>query len=117
MRNKKDNRKGFLKDGFSGAARQAEAMATPIAEGRMRVSRMKGSGREPKEMAVDLRRWDGVDLHLVNDGILTIRPIDDDDVVSMLQTRSAFRGFVSALRDLLNYDIVDVYDAERTEEE
>ena len=51
----------------------------------------------------------------MNDGIITMRPIDDVDVVSVLQTRSAFRGFVSALTDLLNYTMVDAYEVDRGE--
>ena len=50
-----------------------------------------------------------------NDGIITMRPIDDVDVVSVLQTRSAFRGFVSALTDLLNYTMLDAYEVDRGE--
>ena len=73
------------------------------------------NGREPKVMGVDLKTWDGKDLHLENDGIITMRPIDDVDVVSVLQTRSAFRGFVSALTDLLNYTMLDAYEVDRGE--
>lgn len=72
-------------------------------------------GREPEVMGVDLKSWDGKDLHLENDGIITMRPIDDVDVVTILQTRSAFRGFVSALTDLLNYTMVDAYEVDRVE--
>ena len=72
-------------------------------------------GREPEVMGVDLKSWDGKDLHLENDGIITMRPIDDVDVVTILQTRSAFRGFVSALTDLLNYTMVDAYEVGRVE--
>ena len=73
------------------------------------------NGREPKVMGVDMKTCDGKDLHLENDGIITMRPIDDVDVVSVLQTRSAFRGFVSALVDLLNYTMVDAYPVDRGE--
>lgn len=72
-------------------------------------------GREPEVMGVDMKSWDGKDLHLENDGIITMRPIDDVDVVTILQTRSAFRGFVSALTDLLNYTMVDAYEVDRGE--
>ena len=72
-------------------------------------------GREPEVMGVDLKSWDGKDLHLENDGIITMRPIDDVDVVTILQTRSAFRGFVSALTDLLNYTMVDAYEVDKGE--
>lgn len=72
-------------------------------------------GREPEVMGVDLKSWDGKDLHLENDSIITMRPIDDVDVVTILQTRSAFRGFVSALTDLLNYTMVDAYEVDRGE--
>jgi hypothetical protein len=72
-------------------------------------------GKEPEVMGVDLKTWDGKDVHLENDGILTMRPIDDVDVVSVLQTRSAFRGFVSALTELMNYTMVDAYPVDRGE--
>lgn len=76
---------------------------------------MMKTGREPEVLGIDLRTHDGKELHLENDGILTMRPIDDVDVVSVLQTRSAFRGFVSALTDLLNYTMVDAYEIDREE--
>ena len=73
------------------------------------------NGREAKVMGVDLKTWDGKDLHLENDGVITMRRIDDVDVVSVVQTRSAFRGFVSALTDLLNYTMLDAYEVDRGE--
>lgn len=76
---------------------------------------MTNKGREPEVLGVDLKTWDGKDLHLENDGILTMRPIDDVDVVSVMQTRSAFRGFVSALVELLNYTLVEAYPVGRGE--
>lgn len=76
---------------------------------------MTNKGREPEVLGVDLKTWDGKDLHLENDGILTMRPIDDVDVVSVMQTRSAFRGFVSALVELLNYTLVEAYPVDRGE--
>ena len=66
-------------------------------------------GKEPEVMGVDLKTWDGKDVHLENDGILTMRTVDEDDVVSVLQTRSAFRGFVSTPVELLNYTVVEAY--------
>ena len=72
-------------------------------------------GKEPEVMGVDLKTWDGKDVHLENDGILTMRTVDEDDVVSVLQTRSAFRGFVSALVELLNYTMVEAYPVDRGE--
>ena len=76
---------------------------------------MMKAGREPEVLGVDLKTWDGKDLHLENDGILTMRPIDDVDVASVMQTRSAFRGFVSALVELLNYTMEDAYPVDRGE--
>lgn len=73
-------------------------------------------GKEPEVLAVDLLSWDGRKLHLENDSIKTMRPMDDVDVVvSVLQTRSAFRGFVSAMVDLLNYTMVEAYPVDRGE--
>lgn len=72
-------------------------------------------GKEPEVMGVDLRTWDGKELHLENDGILTMRTVDEDGEVTVLQTRSAFRGFVSALVELLNYTMVEAYPVERGE--
>ncbi len=76
---------------------------------------MTNKGREPEVLGVDLKTWDGKDLHLENDGILTMRPVDEVDVVSVMQTRSAFRGFVSALVELLNYTLVEAYPVDRGE--
>ncbi len=73
-------------------------------------------GKEPEVMGVDLKTWDGKEVHLENDGIVTMRTIDNVDVVSMLQTRSAFRGFVSALVGLLNYTMEDAYPEDRRED-
>ena len=76
---------------------------------------MTNKGREPEVLGVDLKTWDGKDLHLENDGILTMRPVDEVDVVSVMQTRSAFRGFVSALVELLNYTLEEAYPVDRGE--
>ena len=76
---------------------------------------MTNKDREPEVLGVDLKTWDGKDLHLENDGILTMRPVDEVDVVSVMQTRSAFRGFVSALVELLNYTLVEAYPVDRGE--
>ena len=73
-------------------------------------------GKEPEVMGVDLKTRDGEEVHLENDGILTIRHVDEVDVVSVMQTRSAFRGFVSALVELMNYTLVEAYPVERGEE-
>ena len=77
---------------------------------------MMKAGREPEVLGVDLKTWDGKEVHLENDGIVTMRPIDDVDVASMLQTRSAFRGFVLALVGLMNCTLVEAYPVERGEE-
>lgn len=77
---------------------------------------MMKAGREPEVLGVDLKTWDGKEVHLENDGIVTMRPIDDVDVASMLQTRSAFRGFVLALVGLLNYTVEGAYPVERGED-
>lgn len=49
------------------------------------------AGREPEVMGIDLKTWDGKEVLLENDGILTMRTVGEDDLVSILQTRSAFR--------------------------
>ena len=72
--------------------------------------------KEPEVLAVDLLSCDGKKLHLENDGVLTVRPIDEVDDKSMLQTRSAFRGFVATLTELMNYTLVSAYGYERGEE-
>ena len=77
---------------------------------------MMKAGREPEVLGVDLKTWDGKEVHLENDGIVTMRPIDDVDVASMLQTRSAFRGFVLALVGLLNYTVEGANPVDRGEE-
>ena len=76
---------------------------------------MMKAGREPEVLGVDLKTWDGKEVYLENDGILTMRPVDEVDVVSVMQTRSAFRGFVSALVELMNYTLVEAYPVDRGE--
>ncbi len=76
---------------------------------------MMKAGREPEVLGVDLKTWDGKEVHLENDGILTMRPVDEVDVVSVMQTRSAFRGFVSALVELMKYTLVEAYPVDRGE--
>lgn len=73
-------------------------------------------GKEPEVMGVDLKTRDGEEVHLENDGILTIRHVDEVDVVSVMQTRSAFRGFVSALVELMNYTVEGAYPVDRGED-
>lgn len=70
---------------------------------------MKGYGREPEVLAVDLESWDGVGVHLENDGIMTSRRVDETGSVEMMQNRSAFRGFVMGMVTLMNYTIVEAY--------
>lgn len=72
-----------------------------------------GNGREPEVLAVDLESWDGVEVHLENDGIMTSRRVDETGSVEMMQNRSAFRGFVMGMVTLMNYTIVEAYGAER----
>ena len=74
---------------------------------------MKGYGREPEVLAVDLKSWDGVEVHLENDGIITSRRVDETGSVEMMQNRSAFRGFVMGMVTLMNYTIVEAYGVER----
>lgn len=76
---------------------------------------MKGYGREPEVLAVDLESWDGVEVHLENDGIMTSRRVDETGSVEMMQNRSAFRGFVMGMVTLMNYTIVEAYGAERSD--
>lgn len=72
-----------------------------------------GNGREPEVLAVDLKSWDGVEVHLENDGIITSRMVDETCSVDMMQSRSAYRGFVMGLTMLMNYTIVEAYGVER----
>ena len=74
---------------------------------------MMKAGREPEVMAVDLRSCDGEEVHLENDGMVTLRHVEVVEVVSLLQTRSAFRGFVSAMVDLMGWKLVRAYEVER----
>lgn len=73
------------------------------------------AGKEPEVLGVALKSWDGKELYLENDGILTMRWVDEDRAVTLLQTRSAFRGFVSALVELLNYTLEDARPVDRGE--
>lgn len=68
-----------------------------------------GNGREPEVLAVDMKSWDGVEIHLENDGIMTSRTVDETGGVDLMQTRSAFRGFVMGMVTLMNYTIVEAY--------
>ena len=68
-----------------------------------------GNGREPEVLAVDMKSWDGVEVHLENDGIITSRRVDETGSVEMMQNRSAFRGFVMGMVTLMNYTIVEAY--------
>lgn len=75
----------------------------------LKVARTK----EPEVLAVDLESWDGKVVHMENNGVVTNRLVGDDgEAVCVLQSRSAFRGFVMGLTELLNYELLDAYDAD-----
>lgn len=64
----------------------------------------------PDQLHVELVSWDGRRVELVNDGTLTTRCSDDGgEDINILQTRSAFHGFVGSLTELFNYTIDIAY--------
>lgn len=75
----------------------------------LKVARAK----ETEVLAVDLESWDGKVVHMENNGVVTNRLVGDDgEAVCVLHGRSAFRGFVMGLTELLNYELLDAYDAD-----
>lgn len=62
---------------------------------------------ESKELYVSLKNWEGSETLLMNDGQMTTRFVLDggNDDKKILQTRSAFRGFVMALTELMGYEL------------
>lgn len=66
---------------------------------------------ESKELYVSLKNWEGNETQLMNDGQMTTRFVLDGgiDDKRILQTRSAFRGFVMALTELMGYELCDTW--------
>ncbi len=66
---------------------------------------------ESKELYVSLKNWEGSETQLMNDGQMTTRFVLDggNDDKRILQTRSAFRGFVMALTELMGYELCDTW--------
>ena len=71
----------------------------------------KQVNQESKELYVLLKNWEGSETQLMNDGQMTTRFVLDggDDDKRILQTRSAFRGFVMALTALMGYELYDTW--------
>lgn len=72
---------------------------------------MKQLNQECKELYVSLKNWEGSETQLMNDGQMTTRFVLDggNDDKKILQTRSAFRGFVMALTELMGYELNDTW--------
>lgn len=72
---------------------------------------MKQQNQESKELYVSLKNWEGNEVRLMNDGQMTTRFVLDGegDDKKILQTRSAFRGFVMALTELMGYELYDTW--------
>ena len=72
---------------------------------------MKQLSQECKELYVSLKNWEGSETQLMNDGQMTTRFVLDggNDDKRILQTRSAFRGFVMALTELMGYELCDTW--------
>lgn len=69
----------------------------------------KQLNQDSKELYVSLKNREGSETQLMNDGQMTTRFVLDggNDDKKILQTRSAFRGFVMALTELMGYDLND----------
>lgn len=72
---------------------------------------MKQLNQECNELYVSLKNWEGSETQLMNDGQMTTRFVLDggNDDKKILQTRSAFRGFVMALTELMGYELNDTW--------
>lgn len=72
---------------------------------------MKQLNQECRELYVSLKNWEGSETQLMNDGQMTTRFVLDggNDDKRILQTRSAFRGFVMALTELMGYELNDTW--------
>lgn len=70
---------------------------------------MKRMNQECKELYAVLRTGEGEEIQLMNDGQMTTLFAPDGCRADkrILQTRSAFRGFVMALTELMGYELHD----------
>ncbi|MBR1644290.1 MAG: hypothetical protein IJ684_02835 [Bacteroidales bacterium] len=67
-------------------------------------------GQEPDRLTVVLKDDLKERMELMNDGsVTTYYDEEGDEVYRILQTRSAFRGFVGSLTELMGYVMVDGY--------
>lgn len=66
--------------------------------------------QEPDRLTVVLKDNLRYRIKLMNDGSVTTHYDEEgDEVCRILQTRSAFRGFVGSLTELMGYEMVDGY--------
>lgn len=72
-----------------------------------RINTRRTASGEPKELYVQLEGWDGTEILLMNDGVMTVKRVlnGSDEVKQVLQGRSAFRGFVGTFIELFCYTI------------
>lgn len=72
----------------------------------------RNTTKEPKQVSVEIRTAAGRHITLTNDGISTTRTEDGDaSRTILLQSRTAFRGFVGALTELMGWSITDAWDS------
>lgn len=70
------------------------------------------NNKEPKQVSVEIRTAADRHITLTNDGISTTRTEEGDPTQTiLLQSRTAFRGFVGALTQLMGWSITDAWDS------
>lgn len=79
----------------------------------------KQLNQESKELWVSLKGREGGETQLMNDGQMTTRYVlgGGNDDKKILQTRSAFRGFVMALTELMGYELDDTWTEQAFDED
>lgn len=73
----------------------------------------RNTTKEPKQVSVEIRTAAGRRITLTNDNITTVRTEDGDEPRTILQNRSAFRGFVMALTELMGWSLTQAWDSSR----
>lgn len=71
----------------------------------------RNTAKEPKQVSVEIRTAAGRRITLTNDNITTVRTEDGEEPRTILQSRSAFRGFVMALTELMGWSITQAWDS------